>query len=145
MTPPVTPPLTPPYRIGNLGEIAIRCRDYPAMPSFYRSIPGLELLSEPVAADCFFRRARGHLGHAQVLALVAPDAEAPHAGATSSLLHIALGIAAEAQDAAQDWQRAKGPDARYQHFPWVGWRGLFTTDPDGNTVERVAFAGKSAR
>ena len=32
-----------------------------------------------------------------------------------------------------------GQPYRVEHFGWVGWRGIFTDDPEGNTVELVAF------
>jgi len=28
---------------------------------------------------------------------------------------------------------------RVEHFGWIGWRGIFTKDPEGNTVELVAY------
>ena len=110
--------MTPPFRIGNLGELAIRCRDYAPM--------------------------QGYLGHTQVLALFAPNAEVPQRGEGSSLHHLALGIAAKVQDSARNWLISKGFEADCQEFTWIGWRGLFTADPDGNTLELVAYAGKSA-
>ena len=134
----------PPFRIGNLGEIAIRCRDYAAMQAFYRDVLGLEFLAEPVPGICFFKLAPGYMGHTQVLALFSPDAGPPQTGNGSSLHHIALGIAAADQEAARDWLLSKGFGAEFQHFTWIGWRGLFTNDPDGNTVELVAYVGKPA-
>lgn len=139
----MTTPDNPPFRIGNLGEIAIRCRDYAAMQRFYRDVLGLEFLAEPVPGICFFRMAPGYLGHTQVLALFSPDAGPPRTGDGSSLHHIALGIAAADQAAAQQWLLSRGFVADFQHFTWIGWRGLFTKDPDGNTVELVAYVGSS--
>ena len=37
--------MPPPFRVGNLGEIALRCRDYPAMVAFYRDVIGLTVLA----------------------------------------------------------------------------------------------------
>jgi len=31
-----------------------------------------------------------------------------------------------------------GQKYHVETFEWVGWRGVFTFDPDGNTVELVA-------
>jgi catechol 2,3-dioxygenase-like lactoylglutathione lyase family enzyme len=135
----------PPFHVGNLGEIAIRCRDYGAMVAFYRDIVGLELLAERGPGITFFRLAEGYGGHTQVLALFANDApregqDGPHlaAGDGSSLHHIALAIAAKDHGAAEQWLLAHGCTATFEDFPWIGWRGLFTQDPDGNTVELVA-------
>ncbi len=135
----------PPFRIGNLGEIAIRCRDYPAMVAFYRDVIGLEFLAETIPGISFFRLAPGYAGHTQVLALFAHDVRRegealprPETGEMSSLHHLALAVAAEDQPAAEGWLLAQGYPADWQNFGWIGWRGLFTRDPDGNTVELVA-------
>ncbi len=140
----------PAFQIGNLGEIAVRCRDLAAMTAFYRDILRLEPLGDHAGSIRFFRLATGYHGHTQVLALFAHDARhegqplpLPSAGEASSLHHIALGIAAHDQLAAQCWLSAQGYPAQYQAFPWIGWRGLFTVDPDGNTVELVAHVGKA--
>ncbi len=140
-----TMPDRPPFTIGNLGEIAIRCRDYPAMVAFYRDILGLAFLAEPIPGITFFRLAPGYQGHLQVLALFAHDVRnegsdipRPISGAASTLHHIALAVAADEQAAAEAWLLSHGYTASYQDFPWIGWRGLFTEDPDGNTVELVA-------
>jgi len=38
---------------------------------------------------------------------------------------------------------ARGLPAPWEEFDWIGWRGVFTTDPDGNTVELVANVPKT--
>jgi catechol 2,3-dioxygenase-like lactoylglutathione lyase family enzyme len=137
--------MTPPFTIGNLGEIAIRCRDYPAMLAFYRDILGLRLLAQPLPGLTFFALAEGYLGHVQVLALFrhdlrreGQDIPLPQTGDGSSLHHLALGIAAAQQDAAADWFRSQGLQPFFEDHDWIGWRGLYVLDPDGNTVELVA-------
>jgi catechol 2,3-dioxygenase-like lactoylglutathione lyase family enzyme len=139
------PVTRPPFSIGNLGEIAIRCRDYPAMVAFYRDVIGLEFWAEPTRGITFFRLAAGYMGHTQVLALFAHDARQeglavplPETKEPSGLHHLALGIAPSDQEAAAAWLTDCGHPARFDDFAWVGWRGLFTTDPNGNTVELVA-------
>jgi catechol 2,3-dioxygenase-like lactoylglutathione lyase family enzyme len=143
--------MPPPFRVGNLGEVAMRCRDYPEMVAFYRDVIGLELLAEPIAGISFFRIAPGYLGHTQVLALFRHDVRRegekvplPEVGEQSSLHHIALGIAAADQAGAEVWLAEQGCPTHYETFPWIGWRGLFTRDPDGNTVELVAHVGPGA-
>lgn len=138
----------PAFHIGNLGEIAIRCRDLTAMTAFYRDILRLTPLGDHAGPIRFFKLAEGYRGHTQVLALFAHDAghtgenvPKPTAGEASSLHHVALGIAAGDQLAAQCWLASHGYPAVYQAFAWIGWRGLFTVDPDGNTVELVAHVG----
>ena len=37
------------------------------------------------------------------------------------------------------WYEANELPYRVETFGWVGWRGVFTEDPEGNTVELVAY------
>jgi hypothetical protein len=37
------------------------------------------------------------------------------------------------------WYEAHGVTYHVENFGWVGWRGVFTQDPEGNTVELVAY------
>lgn len=119
------------------------------MVAFYRDVLGLKLLSgDHRAAITFFRIAEGFGGHTSVLALfhhaadqwgVHPQsADAPQTGARSSLHHLALTVRQEDQDAAMGWFEECGITFRVEHFDWIGWRGVFITDPEGNTVELVA-------
>ena len=136
------------FTVHALGEIAIRCRDFAAMRIFYRDMIGLrELQGSHAPGIVFFRMGVDHGGHVTVLALFAhdagrpslhPQAGPPIAGGQSSLHHVALTVDYHAQDAAARWLKQQGRDVRIEHFDWIGWRGVFTTDPDGNTVELVA-------
>ncbi|MEM6759706.1 MAG: VOC family protein [Pseudomonadota bacterium] len=137
------------FTVHSLGEVAIRCADMGKMLAFYRDVVGLALLSGDADSDIvFFKIAEGYRGHTTVLALFAhhlgrpgvhpASADAPKTGAASSLHHIALGVDFEAQDAAVAWYREHGLDPRVEQFDWIGWRGVFVTDPEGNTVELVA-------
>jgi hypothetical protein len=66
--------------------------------------------------------------------------DAPETGAGSSLHHIALSLPYAEQDAVDALVRgATTSEYRIEHFGWVGWRGVFTQDPEGNTVELVAY------
>ena len=142
-----------PFAPRALGEIAVRCRDRPSMIAFYGDVLGLKRL-EPGErgghsdAVVFFRLGESHGGHVAVLALfdaaqggAGAEAVNPHdveAGDRSSLHHLALSLPWDEQDAAARWLRERGHGASVQHFDWTGWRGVFTRDPDGNTVELVA-------
>lgn len=141
---------TRPFQVRALGEIAIRCADMDAMVAFYRDIIGLEVLSGGHRADItFFKIAEGIGGHTSVLALFRHDAgredlhprsaEAPITGGGSSLHHIALSLSFAEQEAAMVWYDENGIDYTVQRFGWIGWRGIFTRDPEGNTVELVAY------
>ena len=121
------------------------------MTAFYRDILRLAPLNDHTGPIRFFRLAEGFAGHTQVLALFAHNARhedesppLPEPGQGSGLHHIAFGIAADDQLPAQSWLAAHGHPTRYESFGWIGWRGLFTTDPDGNTVELVAHVGDAA-
>ncbi|MEW2918987.1 VOC family protein [Ruegeria sp. ANG10] len=134
-----------------LGEIAIRCADMGAMVAFYEDVIGLERLSgDHNSAITFFRIAVGFGGHTQVLALfhhtAAPrpglhpsGANKPTTGAGSSLHHIALSLPFAEQEAVMRWYDKIGQPYRVEQFGWIGWRGIFTEDPEGNTVELVAY------
>lgn len=138
------------FEIRALGEIAIRCAGMGAMVDFYGDVLGLPLLSGGRDADItFFTLGDGYAGHTAVLALFRHDAGRedihpranvpPLTGGRSSLHHIALTVSRSDQDAVVAWYDALGRDYRVQEFGWIGWRGIFTTDPEGNTVELVAY------
>lgn len=139
-----------PAKIHALGEIAIRCNDLKAMRDFYRDVVGLRILNDSSDASgiVFFRIAEGYGGHTCVLALFHKTAGGdrqhpigsapPETGARSSLHHIALTVEHGAQDALRTFLDEQGIAHRTEDFDWVGWRGVFITDPEGNTVEFVA-------
>ncbi len=139
----------PPFKIQQLGEIAIRCADIDTMFEFYRDIVGLEVLSDTRDAGiAFFRICAGFGGHTTVLALFHTSAgrvdlhphgtDAPETGAKSSLHHLALTVVYDEQDAIRQWLDDNAIDYKVQVFDWIGWQGIFITDPEGNTVEFVA-------
>lgn len=125
-----------------LGEIAIRCADLEAMVAFYRDVIGLAPLAGGDRGDIVFLRiGEGFGGHTAVLALFRADASteaAPRGGAGSTLHHLALSLPFAEQQAVMDWYDEIGQPYNVQVFDWIGWRGIFTRDPEGNTVELVA-------
>ncbi len=134
-----------------LGEIAIRCANMGAMVEFYENVIGLKRLNGGHnSAITFFRIAEGFGGHTQILALfdhraaprpgLHPVSESrPVTGGGSSLHHIALSLPFEEQEAVMRWYDSLEQPYRVEQFGWIGWRGIFTEDPEGNTVELVAF------
>lgn len=141
----------PGFRPRALGEIAIRCADMAAMVDFYETVIGLTRLDGGHdSAITFFRIAEGFGGHTQVLALfhhtASPrpglhptGADRPVTGGASALHHIALSLPFTEQEAVMKWYEKIGQPYRVERFGWIGWRGVFTNDPEGNTVELVAF------
>lgn len=114
------------------------------MTAFYRDVIGLEILSERDGL-VFFMLDNGVAGHTAVLALFdkarnLERAKAPEAS-RSTLHHLALVVTSEGQEAARKWFESQGIASRFELFDWIGWRGLFVHDPEGNTVELVAALG----
>lgn len=143
------------FQVRALGEVAIRCAEMEPMIAFYRDMLGLEIL-EGSHSDgiVFFQLGESYGGHTSVLALFHHDGQQravhpesvgrPVTGAGSSLHHLALTVDAAEQDAVIAWYEARGQDYRIEEFAWIGWRGVFTQDPEGNTVELVAKVGPPA-
>lgn len=140
----------PPFSVKALGEIAIRCADIDAMCAWYRDVIGLRILEGGYSDGIvFFEIAQGYGGHTSVLALFRNDvgnprlhergAKRPETGATSSLHHLALSLERSDQDKAIAWFTAEKIDHKIEYFGWIGWRGVFLTDPEGNTVELVTY------
>ena len=138
------------FKVRALGEIAIRCADLEEMVTFYRDVIGLDHLSgDHRDGIVFFKLGESFGGHTAVLALFHHDAgrrelhprgtEPPATGAGSSLHHLALSLPYAEQEAVMRWYEKHGLGYRVQIFDWIGWRGVFTTDPEGNTVELVAY------
>ena len=139
------------FQVRALGEIAIRCNDIERMATFYGDVIGLDRMTGSAAEGIvFFRIAAGFGGHTQILALFDKGYEtrpglhpkgidAPETGTRSSLHHIALSLPFEEQEAVMAWYEHKGLTYRVEHFAWIGWRGIFTEDPEGNTVELVGY------
>ncbi|MEL6914530.1 MAG: VOC family protein [Pseudomonadota bacterium] len=138
-----------PARVRALGEVAIRCRDLLTMRDFYRDVVGLEVLEDFSAEGgiVFFRIAEGFQGHTTVLALFDkaaganrghPTGAVPATGAGSSLHHLALTVDHADHDALRAYLDGRGIAHRTEDFAWIGWRGVFIEDPEGNTVEFVA-------
>lgn len=141
---------SPPFRPRAIGEIAIRCADPGRMARFYEGVIGLNRLSGADDAPIIFLRvAEGFGGHTAILALFRHDHWRPEAhpaplgppetGARSSLHHLALSLPYAEQAAVMDWYDRIGQPYRVEHSGWIGWRGIFTEDPEGNTVELVAY------
>ncbi len=124
------------FRPRALGEIAIRCLDPQKMASFYEDVIGLERMGNRRSQNIiFFRIGAGFGGHTSILALFRGH---PGKG-PSSLHHFALSLPFDEQEAVISWYEKLGQPYHVEHFGWVGWRGVFTKDPEGNTVELVSY------
>lgn len=135
--------MKPGFQIKALSEFAIHTNNMPAMISFYRDMLGLEPFATRAGGALeFFRIGDGSEGLTSVIALFDAGTDktivAGRDAMASSLHHIALAVSRDDQDAAEQWFAENGIETRIEEFAWVGWRGLFVTDPDGNIVELVA-------
>ncbi|MEM6616893.1 MAG: VOC family protein [Pseudomonadota bacterium] len=136
------------FSVRALGEIAIRTSNLSAMIKFYRDVVGLQPLTGNTSSDIvFFGLGESYGGHHAVLALfdaqagredLHPRGQPVRGGGNSTLHHIALSVAFDDQDAITAWYDRNNITYRVEYFDWIGWRGIFTTDPDGNTLELVA-------
>jgi catechol-2,3-dioxygenase len=120
--------------IAMLGELALRVNDLGAMRSFYRDVVGLEVWRD--GDDyVFFKVAEGVEGHPQALVLF--DRGVPVRPEMSTLDHLAFIIDLDDYDARRRQLEGLGLSVTAKEFPFFQWRALFTSDPEGNTVEFV--------
>jgi catechol 2,3-dioxygenase len=130
-------------RIKGLGEIALRVGDLDAMQRFYQEVVGLDLLRR-FDRDAFFSVARGYGGHTQVLALFDRSAGQGYRGLDpekTTVDHIAFEIDRADYEAERARIEGLGVRVTTAEHPWVHWRSLYVTDPEGNEVEWVCYDG----
>ena len=133
--------------IKSLGEVVLRVRDLDAMQEFYEKAVGLELLERDENIMAFFRIAPDYEGHMQSLALFDQSDEADHRSRhydgfdpdKSTLHHIAFTISASDYEAEKQRLQNLGLDVETGEHPWVHYRSLYITDPEGNVVEFVCY------
>ena len=135
--------------VRGLGEIALRVNDLDKMQEFYEKIIGLPVMRRfPKAV--FFRVADGVGGHPQALALFdrseKPSGPAIHRTTPdgvgqerSTLDHVAFEIELAAYESEKARLERHGLSVETTVFEWTGWRSLFVSDPEGNTVELVCY------
>ena len=127
--------------VRGLGEVAFRVNNLDAMQEFYEEVLGLPLMTR-VPNCAFFKIADGYGGHTQVLALFDRSQGPGYRGidvATSTIDHIAFEV--PLADFADELKRLQGLGLQIEtaEHPWVHWRSLYVTDPEGNQVELVCY------
>jgi catechol 2,3-dioxygenase len=120
-----------------IGELALRVNDLTAMKAFYRDVVGLEVFSEDIDGLVFFKVADLVPGHPQILGLF--DRNTPVGQATSTLDHFAFVIELSEYEPRRAGLEAAGVAVAPKEFPHFGWRSLFFSDPEGNTLELVCY------
>ncbi len=128
-------------KIGGLGEVALKVADLEASQKFYEEKIGLELMCR-FETSAFFKIADGFEGHTVILALfdrsAEPNDQSPSQPRTT-LDHLAFTIDMADFYSERDRLEGLGVPTRETTHAWVQWRSLYVDDPDGNTVELVAF------
>lgn len=131
--------------IKGLGEAAIRVKDLQAMKKFYEEVVGLEVLRQE-EDYVFFKIAEGYGGHTQNLALF-QAANTDFLGAKSSTLspeqstlhHIAFNLALKDFEPEVKRLESLGVKVQAVEHAWIHVRSLYFADPEGNTLEFVAY------
>ena len=128
-------------KIKSLGEIALRVSDLDIMSDFYEKKIGLELMRRFDHA-AFFKIAEGYSGHTQILALFdrkETNLDLIINNKTSSIDHIAFGIALIDFDSEKIRLERHGLQVDITTHAWVKWRSMYVSDPEGNRVELVCY------
>ncbi len=131
--------------VKGLGEVSILVQDLGVMQGFYRDVVGLEVLRQE-EDYVFFKIAEGYGGHTQNLALFdaanrtfLEDKSQLLSKRQTTLHHIALNVALA--DFESEKRRLEGLGLRVHatEHAWIHVRSLYFADPEGNTLELVAY------
>jgi extradiol dioxygenase family protein len=123
--------------VRQLSELALRVNDMDVMLPFYRDVVGLEVYADERPLLVFFRVADGVEGHPQLFAIFDRSTEVGQP--TSTLDHFAFSIDLSDYDGEKARLESLGVPIATREFPRFHWRSLFFFDPEGNTVELVAY------
>lgn len=130
-----------------LGELVLRSESPNTLVRFYRDVIGLEPFAE-VGTAIFLKVAEDMEGHPQLLAIF--DKVHRYSGpenmsvervdaASGTLHHIAFVLNADDFITERYRLRDLGVELEYGDHPAFGWRSVYMTDPDGNSVELVCY------
>lgn len=123
--------------ISMLSELALRVSDMDTAVAFYQEVLGLELYRDLRPLVVFLKVADGVEGHPQLVGIF--DRETEVAQPMSTLDHFAFSIDLADYEAERARLESLGVAVVTREFPIMLWRSLFFADPDGNTVELVAY------
>jgi len=122
--------------VKGLGEVSIQVKDLDVMHKFYEEVVGLEVLRRD-ESFVFFKVAEGYGGHTQNLALFQAENELNPEQTT--LHHIALNVALEDFETEKMRLEGLGLKVNATVHEWLHVRSLYFADPEGNSLEFVAY------
>jgi catechol 2,3-dioxygenase len=130
-----------------VGEVVVRVADLQRSVSFYRDVLGFELIRILHDALAFMRVANGVEGHTQIIGLFCSEWPPNRDGKTwdgcsprqSTLHHFAIEISLRRYQGVLDYLIQQGLNPNTRTHPWIGWRSIYISDPDDNTVEFVCY------
>jgi catechol-2,3-dioxygenase len=120
-----------------LAELALVVNDLPKMKAFYRDVVGLEVFNEEFEDLCFLKISEWVEGHPQILGMF--DRSSAPSQEHTTLDHFAFGIELADYESEKARLEGHGVAVATREFPHFHWRSLFFYDPEGNTVEFVAY------
>jgi catechol-2,3-dioxygenase len=120
-----------------LGELALRANDLDAMVAFYRDVVGLEVYRDLRPLLVFLEISDGVEGHPQLMGIF--DRETEVGQEKTTLDHFAFSIDLADYESEKARLEGLGVALATREFPAFHWRSLFFFDPEGNTVELVAY------
>jgi len=131
--------------IKGLGEASIRVADLDVMQRFYEEVIGLEVINRG-ENYVFFKVAEGYAGHTQNLAIFdaaertfLENKSSQLSPEQSTLHHIALNVALEDFESERLRLEGLGLNIHATEHAWLHIHSLYFADPEGNTLEFVAY------
>lgn len=130
-----------------VGEVVVRVADLDRSIAFYRDILGFELIRVLHGSIAFMRVADGVQGHTQIIGLFSRDWPASPEGKTwdgcetrlSTLHHFAIEISLKYYEDILVYLIEQNLNPNTSIHSWIGWRSIYVSDPDENTVEFVCY------
>jgi catechol 2,3-dioxygenase len=139
--------MTSPIRPLGVGEVVVRVADLERSIAFYSDILGFELIRVLHGSIAFMRVADGVQGHTQIIGLFKCEWPASREGKSwdgceprlSTLHHFAIEISLKDYENILGYLTDQGLNPNTSIHAWIGWRSIYVSDPDENTVEFVCY------
>jgi catechol 2,3-dioxygenase len=139
--------VTNPIKPLGVGEVVVRVADLDRSITFYRDVLGFELLRVLHGAIAFMRVADGVQGHTQIIGLFSREWPASREGKTwdgceprlSTLHHFAVEISLKDYESVLTYLTEQDLKPNTSVHAWIGWRSIYVSDPDENTIEFVCY------